>query len=434
MLEGQDAGMDADVIIIGGGPAGSTLGAYLALHGYRAVVLEAAIHPREHVGESLVPSANRVLEDIGVFDQMDLHGFVRKPGGTWTSFKGRVGLEAKIVFADAPQPHIDQDYTYHVDRSRFDALLLKNASEKGAQVVQGATVVRTLFDDDGHACGVRVRVLNQELELSSRFVVDASGRRSQLGNQLGLKSKDPNFDQMAIYSWFAGVNPPTEDTANFIHIHFLPVDRGWVWQIPISSTITSVGVVVEKAEFRRRRSPDHESFFRELIGLSNNTRHMLADATTLRPFFVEADYSYSMDRFAGPGWMLVGDAARFVDPIFSSGVSVALHSARFAYEAIDASMRGEDEAEQLAEYDRRLRSGVTIWYEWIRLYYKVQHLFTLLGRNPTYRLQMQKLLQGEVFDRDAVEVLDLMRQAVREIEESDDHLLKPYVSSSISID
>ncbi len=432
MLEHQD--VDADVIVIGGGPAGSTLGCYLAMHGYRAVVLEGAIHPREHVGESLVPSVNRVLEDIGIFDQMDLHGFVRKPGGTWTSFKGKVGLEAKIVFADAPQPHIDQDYTYHVDRSRFDALLLKNASDKGAQVVQGATVVKVLFDDDDHACGVRVRILNKEIELTSRFVVDASGRRSQLGQQLGLKSKDPNFDQMAIYSWFTGVRPPTEDTANFIHIHFLPVERGWVWQIPITDTITSVGVVVEKAEFKRRRSPDHTSFFHELVGLSANTQHMLQQATAVREFFVEADYSYSMDRFAGKGWMLIGDAARFVDPIFSSGVSVALHSAKFAFDAIDATMRGADENEQFEAYDQRLRSGVTVWYEWIRLYYKVQHLFTLLGRNPRYRLQMQKLLQGEVFDREAVEVLDLMREAVREIEESDDHLLKPYVSSSISID
>jgi 1H-pyrrole-2-carbonyl-[peptidyl-carrier protein] chlorinase len=424
---------DADVIVIGGGPAGSTLGTYLALHGYDTVILERTIHPREHVGESLVPSTNRIMEETGFFKRMDEAGFIRKPGGTWTSFRGQVGLEAKIVFAEAPQPGINQDYTYHVDRSRFDSMLLKYADEKGARVVQGASVTRVLFDENERASGVRVRVLNKEFDLTSKFVVDASGRRCQLGNQLGLREKDPTFNQFAIYSWFKGVRPPTDDTGDYIHIHFLPVERGWVWQIPITSEITSVGVVVEKDEFNQDRKT-HEEFFNDLLSKSQNTSYIMKEATRTRDFFIEGDYSYKMEKFAGPGWMLIGDAARFVDPIFSSGVSVAMNSARFAFHTIDECMKGANETERLAAYDETVKSGVQIWYEWIKIYYKLQHLFTFLARDPKYRRQMQQLLQGEVFDRSAVEVLDLMREAVKEIEASEDHLLKQYVSQTISID
>jgi FADH2 O2-dependent halogenase len=425
--------LDADVIVVGGGPAGATLGAYLGSHGYNAIVLERDIHPRDHVGESLVTSANRILEEIGFFEHMDRHHFIHKPGATWTSYRGKVGLEAKILFADAPQPGINQDYTFHVDRSRFDAALLKFASDRGARVVQGANVLRVTFDEDGRATGVRVRILDREFDLTGRFVVDASGRRCILGKQLGIMEKDPDFNQYAIYSWFSGVKPPTADTSSFIHIHFLPIDRGWVWQIPVYPDVTSVGVVVEKSEFVRA-GKDHETFFHDLIGMSKNTRNAMSEASRIRGFQIEGDYSYKMDRFAGDGWLLIGDAARFVDPIFSSGVSVAMHSAKFAFEAIDAAMHGADESEQFRAYDEKVRSGVEIWYEWIKIYYKLQHLFTLLSRNREHAIQMQKLLQGEVFDRDAVQVLDIMKGIVREVERTEGHLLRPMLSPSISLD
>lgn len=431
MTEGQP--FDTDVIIIGGGPAGSTLGSYLARNGYDAVILERDIHPREHVGESLVPSANKMLEEIGFFDKMDFHGFIRKPGASWTSFKGATaGPDLLIRFKDSPQPGINQDYTYHVDRSRFDALLLKHASEQGVRVVQGANVLRVTFDDDDRATGVAVRVVGKEFDLRSRVVVDASGRRGLLGKQLGLMEKDPQFNQFAVYSWFKNVKPPTTDTHDFIHIHFLPVERGWVWQIPIYQGITSVGVVVEKAQFNKF-GKDYETFFNELIGMGQNTQFIMSEAERVRPFFVEGDYSYMMKEFAGRGWLLIGDAARFVDPIFSSGVSVAMNSAKFAFGAIDATFKGADEEEQFQSYAGTIKTGVSIWYEWITLYYKLQHLFTLFSRKKEYKFEMQKLLQGEVYDRAAVQVLDRMREAVKQIEETEGSLLRPMVSESVSI-
>jgi acyl-coenzyme A synthetase/AMP-(fatty) acid ligase/flavin-dependent dehydrogenase len=432
---GGDAmtGHDHDVIVIGGGPAGATLGAFLGMNGYDAVILERDIHPRVHVGESLVPSVNPILEAIGFFPQMDRHGFVRKPGGSWTGPSGALGQVMSITFADAPQPGINQDYTYHVDRSRFDALLLRHASEQGARVVQGANVVAVLFDRAGRACGVRVRILDREFDMTARYVVDASGRRCLLGKQLGLMERDPVFNQYAVYSWFKGVAPARDDQWDYIFIHFLPVERGWVWQIPLSEAVTSVGVVVDKPEFQRRRR-DHGDFFHDLTALSTHTRHILAGAERVMPFLVEGDFSYRMRKIAGPGWMLTGDAARFVDPIFSSGVSVAMASAQFAFQTIQRSDGGADEENAFQAYEERVQAGIQIWYEWIKIYYKLQVLFTLFSRNRQDLLQMQKLLQGQVFDRDAVDVLDRMKTAVREIEATEGHLWRKAIASSIPLD
>jgi FADH2 O2-dependent halogenase len=277
-----------------------------------------------------------------------------------------------------------------------------------------------------------VNVLGREFDLRSRFVVDASGRRCLLGKQLGLWERDPQFNQFAIYSWFRGVKPPAEETAEYIHVHFLPIDRGWVWQIPIYDDITSVGVVTERANFQKS-GKDHATFFNELMDMTPNTRHILGDAERVKPFFIEADYSYKMSRFSGPGWMLVGDAARFVDPIFSSGVSVAMRSGQFAYRAIETALTGGDEHAAFEEYNDTVQRGVQIWYEWITLYYKLQALFTRFSSRPEYKADIQQLLQGEVFDKDAVHVLERMKQALKVIEGTDDHAMKGLLSDTVEV-
>ena len=424
--------LDADVIVIGGGPAGSGISSYLAMNGYRVVVFERAIHPREHVGESLVPATNRVLEDIGFWEKMEDYGWTRKPGATWTGYAGNVGSEVVVTFADVEMENIKQDYTFHVDRGRFDCELLKHASLLGAHVFQGANVLRVNTDEKGRATGVRVRFLDKELDFTSRYVIDASGRRALIGKQFGLWEKDQQFDQMAVYSWFRDVKPPSEETSQYIHVHFLPIERGWVWQIPIYDGITSVGVVVEKEVFQAS-GKDYEGFFDEVVNLSNNTKHILSDSTRIRDWYIEGDYSYKVSRFVGDGWMLVGDAARFVDPIFSSGVSVAMNSAKFAFEALDAALKGGDEREAFEAYNDKVQRGVQIWYEWITIYYRLQALFTRLGKNKENKRQMQQLLQGDVYDRSAVDVLDKMKALVKAVEENEDHLYHSMLSESVTV-
>jgi FADH2 O2-dependent halogenase len=277
-----------------------------------------------------------------------------------------------------------------------------------------------------------VRFLDQEVDFRSRFVVDASGRRGLIGKQMGLWRKDEQFDQMAVYSWFKNVKAPSEDTRDYIHVHFLPIERGWVWQIPIYPDATSVGVVVEKSVFQRS-GKDYEAFFHDVTQMSNNTKHILSEAERVRDWYVEGDYSYKMDRFTGDGWLLVGDAARFVDPIFSSGVSVAVNSAKFAFEALHEALQGNDERAALDAYNEKVGRGVQIWYEWITIYYKLQALFTRLGKDPENKRQMQQLLQGDVYDRSAIDVLDRMRALVKTVEETEGHILKPMLSDSVTV-
>jgi FADH2 O2-dependent halogenase len=356
---------------------------------------------------------------------------VKKPGATWTGIKGKVGSEFVLTFAEVPQNIPNPEYTYHVDRGIFDAMYLRHANELGAEVIQGATVQQVLFEGD-RAVGVRVRVLGRELELQSRYVVDASGRRTLLGKQLGLWKKDEQFNQFAIYSWFRGVRPPAPETADYIHVHFLPVNRGWVWHIPIYEGITSVGAVTEKSDFLKS-GKDHDTFFNELLAMTPNTRHILKGAERVKPYYIEGDYSYKIDRFSGPGWLLVGDAARFVDPIFSSGVSVAMRSGQFAFHALQQAMEEGTEEEAFTTYNDTVDRGVQIWYEWITLYYRLQSLFTRLSSKREYIADIQQLLQGEVFDKSAVAVLDRMKDVIKAVESDESHLLRSDLSDSVEV-
>ena len=346
-----------DVIIIGGGPAGSTLGCYLSLAGISNVILEKSAHPRPHVGESLVPATTRVFKEIGFLEIMESEGFVKKFGASWHSPAPE--SEFAIWFNEFPQPGVDQDYTYHVDRSRFDQLLYQRARELGSEVQEGVAVREILFED-GVASGVLCSREGSNFRVSGRVVVDASGRSGVLGNQLRLRRNDPIFNQFAVHSWFEGVERGTGTTADFIHIYFLPVKRGWAWQIPINSSVTSVGIVAEREVFRDSKGRIEE-WFQEMTGLSPDLASAMRSAESVTPFRSEADYSYSMDQFVGDGFLMVGDAARFVDPIFSSGVSVACYSAKFGSAAIVKALKtGDLSRAGLQPYETRLRAGVGI--------------------------------------------------------------------------
>ena len=414
-----------DVVIIGGGPAGSALGSYLSMAGVSNIIIEKDFHPRHHVGESLVTSTIRVFKDIGFLETMESEGFVRKYGAAWhpTNKSG----EFAIRFSEFPQPGVDQDYVYHVDRAKFDLLMLKHARSLGSQVMQGVTVKEVLFEDD-QATGVRVDVGGEQVDIPARAVVDASGRATILGNSLKLREKDPVFNQFAVYSWFEDVDRGSGESEDYIHIYFLPTERGWTWQIPITETITSVGVVAEREVFKQARQ-GKEEYFDHHVNSTPDLARAMAGAKRVADFETEADYSYSMRRFVGNGWLLVGDAARFVDPIFSSGVSIALEGAKSAGEILVKALSDGDVSEEaLLPYETHMKSGVTIWYEFIRLYYKLMHLFTYFISSEEHRHQILQLLQGEVYDRETAPVLDAMRDLIRTVEETPGHIWKDHLT------
>ncbi len=416
-----------DVIIIGAGPAGSTLGCYLSKAGIDHVILEKAIHPRPHVGESMLMTPIRIWNEIGFLSTMESEGFPRKFGASW--HPATKVEEVDIAFREFPQEGIDQDYTYHVDRSKYDLLLLKHAERLGSKVYQGVAVKEVLFDEAGQACGVRAQLADQEVTLSAKVVVDATGRDTLLGRQLKLKRNDPIFDQYAVHAWYADVNRGEGSTKDYIHIYFLPVQRGWAWQIPITDKITSMGVVAEKDVFKDAKL-DVAAYFDKYVSSNPNLAEAMRPARRLNEFKREGDYSYSMSSFCGDGYVLLGDAARFVDPIFSSGVSVAMYSAKFASERIARAFEtGDFSAATFAPYETKIKNGVTIWYDFIRLYYKLLPLFTKFIKEPEHRLGLLQLLQGDVYDRKEVPaVLSAMREYVRVVEETPGHLLQPYLS------
>jgi FADH2 O2-dependent halogenase len=396
------------------------------MYGISNTIIEKAIHPRPHVGESMVPVTTRVFREIGFLETMEKEGFPKKYGASWHApqNKGKVF----ILFSEFPNDLTNQDYTYHVDRSKFDLLLLKRAEELGSTIYQGVPVKQVLFED-GFATGVRIGVGNQDVDLKSKIVVDASGRGTVLGRQLKLKVKDPLFNQYAVHAWFKGVNRGDADVANHIHIYFLPIERGWVWQIPITEEITSMGVVLEKDAFTKIARGDMNEFFWGQMKTNDNLAQAMSNARQINEFKTEGDYSYKMSKFVGDGYMLIGDAARFVDPIFSSGVSIAMHGAKNAAEQIQIALELNDFSEAVFKpFEVKMRAGVDIWYEFIRLYYKLLPLFTIFMQSKKYREQVHRLLQGEVYDKKEVPVLEAMRQYIETVENTENHIFKEKLS------
>jgi flavin-dependent dehydrogenase len=410
---------ETTVAIIGGGPAGATLGAYLSLAGVDNVIFEREQFPRHHIGESLVPITTGLFQEIGFLAKMDAASFVQKRGAVWVPKSGTNSHELRL----APDPRYGRDYTYHVDRPKFDQMLLDHASELGSRVYQETQVDNVVMEGD-RIVGLEVRNNGRQRRIGASYVVDASGRGTFLGARFGLKRKDPLFNQFAIYAQFTGIDRGPDKTSDHIHIFFLPTQRGWVWQIPISETVTSIGVVTEREDFRLD-SRDREQYFLRHVGSNPELARRMERAKRIGGFHAEGDYSYSMDSFIGPGYLLTGDAARFVDPIFSSGVSVAMHSAKFACEALTSVLSGaRPEQQAFEDYQRRLKDGVDVWYEFIKIYYKLQNLFSLYIQRPEYAPELLRLLQGDVYDRKSITVLDRLKADIRAIEIAPHHLLK----------
>lgn len=339
-----------DVLIIGGGPAGSTAGAWLGNHGCKTLICEKEKFPRFHIGESLLPNGNRILKEIGVWEKIQNAGFIEKYAAEFT-LPDR-SRSVRNVFSEGLVANLDQ--AYQVERSRFDQILLDHAATSGCAVRQETVVASTVRSRTGWTVVARNLQTGEEQQIEARWIIDASGRNCVMGPTLGIeKERIPYPGRFAVFNHFKGVKRSPDKEGGDIIV--LRLEDAWFWLIPISKTLTSVGLVAQKGS-RNNSKESREAFFWRKIRESAFLVGSLSEATAVDEFRVESDYCFSYAGFGLDRVLLTGDAASFIDPVFSSGVYLALESGLLAARTIHGELERKRESVSFGLYRRYTKS------------------------------------------------------------------------------
>jgi len=373
-----------DVLVVGGGPAGSAISALLAEKGWNVHVLEKDHHPRFHIGESLLPHTLPMLKRLGVLQDVEKIGITKYGAEIVSPYHGRSRILYFSKALDGSQP-----FAYEVKRAEFDKILIDNAIGKGVHVHEGVRAKRVEFrqnsthliqgeDRTGHAC-----------TYEAKFVVDASGRDTFLSGQFGGKYRNPRHNSAAVFGHFEGVKRlPGIDEGNISIVWF---DHGW-WFIPFKDGTTSVGAVCWPSYISTRTVP-LEQFLWNTIALCPPVEERMAKANLLGQAYAAANYSYRRKTMIGDGYLMIGDAFAFIDPVFSSGVHLALNSATLGADVVDASLRKSPEYHYCVRtFERTVRLGVKT-YSWFR------HLFMSEGSVFKMEEAVLSVLAGDAFGK-----------------------------------
>jgi geranylgeranyl reductase family protein len=389
-------GTKYDVIVIGGGPAGSTVATRLAQRGRRVVLLEKEHFPRFHIGESLLPCSMPMFEELGVMPALQAHGFMPKYAAEFVTSDGT--LTRRYAFADGLIPGAPS--AFEVDRAEFDQLLLRNASKQGVEVREGAQVTKFELGSDKAEVVVRDDS-GSESKLTADLLVDATGQSSFMAGKLGLREMDTSLKNFAVFSHYEGAVRHEGKREGDITVVLVP--GGWWWIIPLADGRTSVGQV-GPASMLNGRKPD-ENYLQDQIAKNPYLVQRLGKATRVAPVRTISDYSYVSKKLAGDRFVLVGDAGAFIDPVFSTGVYLGMSGAFKAAEAVDAALTaGRYSRREFVAYETWMRKQVETYKKFVKGFYQPEFVELLMAPSDflDLRAAITSLLAGFGVDRPEV--------------------------------
>ena len=389
---GNASPFDCDVLVIGGGPGGSTASTLLARRGWRVTMLEKSSHPRFHIGESLLPANIPIFEELGALEKLRELGRLKlgadfpRDDGSYYTFRFDRALGAT------------PPYSFQVVRGDMDRMLFQHARENGVDARERVSVERADFDDAGVT--MHIEVDGTRSSLRARYVVDASGRDTFLGKQLKLVRRSDKHQSAAMFAHYKGIAcNPDDPGGNIISVNRF--EHGWAWFIPLPGGITSVGCVCKPGYLKTRQGADNDDFMARTLAIVPGAGRRMANAERVSPVRFTGNYSYACNRMAGHRWILIGDAWAFLDPVFSSGVFLSMYSARQASDVVDASLREPAREPALQKrYAQHLRQGYARFAWFIQRFNSP--VMKALFADPRNVMQVEQgvisMLAGDVFD------------------------------------
>lgn len=391
-----------DVVVAGGGPAGSTAATLLAQRGHSVLLVERDAEPVDKVGESLMPATYWTFERLGMLDKMRASGFPEKSSVQFYSPDGK----ATVPFYFKEVDSHESSQTWQVVRADFDQMLLDNASEHGVEVRRGTALREVLFDGE-RAVGVRLSGEAGESEVPCNVFIDATGQSHFLSSKRQLRTIEQHLKNVSFYTRFRGAERGEGVDEGATVILHTESGKSWFWYIPLPNDEMSVGVVGSIDYMVKGRAGDPEQIFLEELAKCEALQRKLALAERVKPISATRDFSYHSSQVAGDGWVLVGDAFGFIDPIYSSGVFLALKSGEFAADTVHEALEAGDlSAARLSTFEPELRKGSEALRKLVYAFYDPQfHFASFLKQYPNCRSQLIDLLMGNVFRKPVDELI-----------------------------